>query len=84
MQFRGDRGAGELMGFDELRQTVRSFVDPGTPSEGLQFFAVGGGGQDSELGAAGLHAVGGLERATESCACTAERICSTSWRESSK
>lgn len=25
------------MGFDELRQKVRSLVDPGKPSKGLQF-----------------------------------------------
>lgn len=50
------------MGFDELRQKVRSLVDPGKPSKGLQFFAMGGGGQDAELGAAGLQAVGGLRK----------------------
>ncbi len=50
------------MGFDELRQKVRSLVDPGKPSKGLQFFAMGGGGQDAELGAAGLQAVGGLAK----------------------
>ena len=48
------------MGFDELRQKVRSLVDPGKPSKGLQFFAMCGGGQDAELGAAGLQAMGSL------------------------